>query len=80
MNYYICNYADYSNLPSKLFCEHSANGLERNSLDGLKFIARCKDHTVGEGCLFWMNGGEQARTNNEILIDINSADWSALEE
>jgi len=80
MTYYICNYADYSELPEKLFCDHSPNGQERQSLDGLKFIARCKDHSPAEGCFSWMNGDEQGFNHSEILTQLSGPEWTEPEE
>ena len=80
MIYYVCNYADYTNLPDKLFCENdSLGGSERMSLDGLRFIARCEEHTIKNGCLHWMNEGEPSFTHAEILIELSSLEWTEEE-
>ena len=61
--FYVCNYADYADLPEVLF-EGNTPGKESKSLDGLKFIAR------GSARLPWMNGDEPQYTHAEILAVI----------
>ena len=81
MIYYVCNYADYTNLPDKLFCENNPlEGSERMSLDGLRFIARCEEHTIKNGCLSWMNGNEPSFSHSGILAEIGiDTGWVAAE-
>ena len=79
-HYYICEYADYTDLPDKLFCEHSPSGLERKSLDGLQFVSRCEDHSAGSECLSWMNGGETEYTHSEIITELKTSEWINTEE
>jgi hypothetical protein len=80
MKYYICTYSDYTDLPIKLFCDHNIEGMERKSIDGSKFIARCKDHNAGEGCLSWMNGDETPLNHAEIIAEIIKPEWTINEE
>jgi len=79
MIYYICNYADYTDLPAKLFCDNSPVGTERKSLDDLKFVARCKDHKAGEGCLSWMIGNEVELNHSEIIQEMVNSEWTTEE-
>ncbi len=76
MTYYICSYADYTDLPDKLFCEHSPNGHERKSTDETKFITRCSTHAPEADCLSWMNDTEPSYTHAEILLELQKPEWS----
>lgn len=75
MNYYICNYADYSDLPILLF-EGNTVGAERKSLDELEFVSRSKTEEAGEGFLSWMNGDEIKLNHTEIISAINNLEWT----
>ena len=75
MIYYVCSYEDCTNLPDKLFCENTPSR-ERKSIDGLRFIARCEEHTIKNGCLHWMNEGEPSFTHAEILMELSSLEWT----
>lgn len=79
MDYYICEHADYTDLPDKLFCDHTPSSFERKSLDGLKFVSRCKDHSPTTGCLSWMNGTEPTFNHAEILTEMQEVEWSEVE-
>jgi len=77
--YYVCNYSDYTDLPKELFYGNSPTGTERKSLSGLKFITRSNDHAPAMGCLHWMNGNEPSFNHAEILIELNSSEWTVEE-
>lgn len=76
MQFYICNYADYPELPQKLFTEHTPLDMERKNNNGTKFISRCKIDTPTSGFLFWMNGTEPRYTHDEILIELQKPEWN----
>lgn len=77
--FYICKYSDYTELPDKLFCVHSPSGHERRSLDGSRFIARCRDNLPSTCCLSWMNGTEPTFNHAEILTEMQEVEWSEVE-
>ena len=79
VNYYICTYADYTDLPLTLFHGHTPHTEERVSLDGLKFVARCGVDTPGSGCLSWMNGDETPLTHSGVLEIVNGPAWVVAE-
>jgi len=79
MKYYICNYADYENLPTKLFCDHTPPHKEMKSIDGTEFIARCRDHLPTGGCLSWMSGSEAPMNHDEILTELQKPEWTTGE-
>ena len=73
INYYICNYADYTDLPSILFTGATA-GKETKSLDGTRFIVWSKE-PIATGSLSWMNGTEPSFTHNAIRTELKSTEW-----
>ena len=77
MKYYICNYADYEELPTILFTGATA-GDERKSLDGTKFVVWSKE-PIATGSISWMNGTEQSYTHREIRTELNSTEWTEVE-
>ena len=75
MEYYICKYADYTELPAKLFHDHVPPGKERKSIDGTKFIARSEIDTPTNGWLYWMNGTEPSFTHEAIRTELKQPEW-----
>ena len=68
MIYYICVYADYTNLPEPLFV--GSTGHETKSIDGSKFVA------WSTGSIGWMNGAEPSFTHEEILTELLKPEWN----
>jgi hypothetical protein len=68
MIYYMCGYADYTELPSILF-NGATEGRERQSLDGSKFVA------WAIGSISWLNGTEPTYTHDEILAELQKPEW-----
>lgn len=78
MKLYISKYSDYGTLPDKVFCDNTP-GEERKSLDGLEFMARCSEHSPGNGCLSWMDGSETPLNRDEAQEILSGPDWSEEE-
>lgn len=78
INYYICNYADYTDLPAILF-NGATVGDERKSLDGARFIAWSTEPQA-TGSISWMNGTEQSYTHEEILTELQKPEWTTEED
>lgn len=77
MNYYICTYSDYSELPDVLFYGNTP-GKERKSANEDDFIVR-SDSSIGEYDLSWMNGDEEAYSHEEIITAVSSSYWGDTE-
>lgn len=73
MIYYVCSYADYANLPERLFNGHTASD-EKKSVDGTKFIAWSTE-LQATGSISWMNGTEPSFNHDDILIEVNKPEW-----
>lgn len=78
IRYYICKYADYTDLPSILFTG-ATHGKETRSLDGTKFIVWSKE-PIATGSISWMNGAEPRFDHDEIISEIQKPEWTIEEE
>ena len=78
INYYICKYADYAELPVILFAG-ATHGKETRSLDGAKFIV-WSDEPITTGSISWMNGTEPSYKHSEILTELQKLEWTIEED
>ncbi len=77
MNYYICNYSDYTDLPDVLF-DGNTPSKERSSTNGLMFVARSAS-VAGHLDLSWMAGDETPMTYSEILGELSGEAWNVID-
>lgn len=77
MTYYLCTYSDYTDLPSKLFPDHTEIYV-RESHDGLRFWVRSDTDTPGNGVLDWMSGSEPSFTHTEHITELKRLCWAAV--
>lgn len=69
--FYVCNYADYQGLPSKLYDCHDGDITE--SIDNTKFVVSGTGRT--DTSLSWMMGTEPEFNHDGIVSVIKGVDW-----